>query len=194
MPRVNLERHLSFCSIACEKEWHMAASLQKCFFLLLALGLFPCGLAAQGHETLRLTINFAKVVKVNSAYKGKFTAILGNPEIADVTFGPKNAFMFIGKKEGSTNIIVLNDGGVEIYNARIEVVGRVHEENLITIYNEKDKLGNYVQYNCLPLCEYVGISTIGGNPLPRGYTSSSETFQSNVTPGPPVPGAPPRGR
>ena len=114
-------------------------------------------------------------VQVTGADKGKFTAIMGDPTVADVVFGPQNTFMFVGKKEGITNIIVLKDSnGTELYNARIEVGSA--ELGLTKIYN-KALVTSYTLYKCTPGdCDYVReITASEPAQLPRGYTSIQST-------------------
>ncbi len=110
-------------------------------------------------------------VRVTGGDKGKFTAIVGDPTIADVVFGPQNTFLFIGKKEGITNIIVLNDAdGTEMYNARIEVGST--EVGLAKIYN-KALVTSYTLYKCTPDdCDYVREVTASEPArLPLGYSN-----------------------
>ena len=144
----------------------------------IALALASWASMARCENLLQLAPGFAAAVRVAGADKGKFTAIVGDPAIADVTFGPQNTFMFVGKKEGITNVIVLKDSdGTEMYNARIEVgsadVGltRIHNKALIT---------SYTLYKCAPDgCDYMKEVTASEPArLPLGY--SSQTIQSNA--------------
>ena len=127
-------------------------------------------------------------VRVAGADKGKFTAIIGDPTIADVTYGPQNTFLFIGKKEGITNIIVLKDAdGTEMYNARIEVGST--EVGLAKIYN-KALITSYTLYKCTPDdCDYLREVTASEPArLPPGYSNvqSAANVQSstNIQPAP----------
>ena len=100
----------------------MTSPLKKIFFALSALALLACTSGARSAEVLKILPGFALIVKVPGADKGKVTAIVGDPEIADFTYGPQNRFMIIGKAVGATNIVVLDDGsGDEIYNATVQV-------------------------------------------------------------------------
>jgi Pilus formation protein N terminal region len=172
-------------------ELKMTASSRTLRLAAIALAPLVWVSAARSEETLKLAPGFAHSVIVNGATAGKFTLIIGNPKIADVTFGPKNTFWFIGLTEGVTNILVLdNETGNEMYNARIEVGGldRVHVHN-------KSLLTSYTTYKCAPGCEFVNETTAEEPaPLPRGHSQSASTFQSNSTvtaPTPTIPVAPP---
>ncbi|MGB0085520.1 MAG: pilus assembly protein N-terminal domain-containing protein [Rhodomicrobiaceae bacterium] len=158
----------------------MTASLQRSLFVLVALASLSCEAMAHGDKLLNLPTGFAMTVKVAGAEKGKFTAIVGDPNIADVAFGPQNTFMFIGKKEGITNIIVLkNDDGTEIYTARLAVGG---DANRVMIHNQK-LLTSFTVYSCTPACEHIKEVASAAQALPAGY--SSATFESNTNQPPP---------
>jgi Flp pilus assembly secretin CpaC len=72
------------------------------------LGTFSSVLTAHSAETLRLGLGMAESVLVKGASAGNFTSIIGDPKIADVTFGPRNTLWFIGLAEGTTNVIMLD--------------------------------------------------------------------------------------
>lgn len=111
----------------------MKASSRRRYLAAMALLLATCVSTAHSEELLRIPRGFALAKKVPGTTSGKFTAIIGNPEIADFTYGPNNTFMFIGKKDGTTNVVVLdNSNGREIYNATI-AVGSTDDVN-ITVY------------------------------------------------------------
>jgi Flp pilus assembly secretin CpaC len=150
----------------------------------IALALASWASMARCENLLQLAPGFATAVRVTGADKGKFTAIVGDPTIADVTFGPQNTFMFVGKKEGITNVIVLKDSdGTEMYNARIEVGSA--EVGLTKIHN-KAMVTSYTVYKCAPDgCDYRNEVTASEPArLPIGYSSqniqSSTNIQSNA--------------
>lgn len=71
-------------------------------------------------EVLKLTPGNALNVKVPGT--DNYIGLVGDPDTADVYFGPKNNFMFVGKKDGVTNIIVIDkDTGDEMYKATLQV-------------------------------------------------------------------------
>ena len=146
--------------------------------------------ASSGEQVLKLTPGFAKSVTVDGAAAGKVTSIIGDPKVADVTFGPKNTFWFVGLIPGATNIIVLNnDTGNEVYSARIEVDDVT--QNRVHIHNKK-LLTSYTTYECAPDCAYLGeVTATEPAPLPRGHLQSSSQYnswiQSNTAAPPSVP-------
>ena len=146
----------------------------------IALTLVSLASTARCNDLLQLTPGFAKAVHVADAEKGKFTAIIGDPTIADFTYGPQNTFMFIGKKEGITNIIALKDAdGTEMYNARIEVGSA--EVGLLKLHN-KALVTSYTLYQCTPDdCNYVKeVTATKPARLPLGYSSQNIQSTTNM--------------
>jgi hypothetical protein len=136
--------------------------------------------ALHSEELLRLTPGTARSVVVDAAEDGNFVSIIGNPQIADVTFGPKNTFWFIGLTEGTTNIIVLDTkSGKEMYNAVI----KVRDPNLVRVYN-KSLITSHTVYRCDPLCVYLKeVTAEEPTALPRGHSqaSNASTIQSTTS-------------
>lgn len=76
--------------------------------VLNAIALLSCASMSRADELLKMKPGMATMVRIPGAEKGDMKAIVGDPKIADVAFGPNNVFWFIGKKPGTTNIIVLD--------------------------------------------------------------------------------------
>jgi Pilus formation protein N terminal region len=157
----------------------MVAQMQKAFFVALnALALFSCASMSRADEVLKMKPGIAVMVRVPGAENGNMKAIVGNPDIADVTFGPNNAFWFVGKKPGTTNIIVLNSvTGADAYNATIEVGPEQpppppDRKKIITLYILPKNVQDQVitrEFYCDPGCTYLS-PTLGGD-----ITSASTT-------------------
>jgi hypothetical protein len=139
--------------------------MKKVIFVVLnAIALLSCASMSRADEVLRMKPGIATMVRVPGAEKGDMKAIVGNPDIADVTFGPNNAFWFVGKKPGTTNIIVLNSvTGADAYKATIEVgpeppAAPPDKTKIITMYilpkNIKDSLITR-EFYCDPGCIYL---------------------------------------
>ena len=146
----------------------MTGPLQKLFVGLNALALLAFTSMAHGDEVLKILPGYARVVKVPGATsKGNFTAIIGDPKVADFTYGPKNTFMFIGKTAGTTNIVVIsNDSGTEIYNATI-LVGTGKEVNVRVYAGTPGSSGYLCTHSiCAPsnvTTSNVSVDSKGGN-------------------------------
>src|SRR4051812_43702803 len=59
------------------------------------------------------------------------TVFVGNPLIADVTVVDDTHVFLVGKNFGSTNLVVLNDDGVQVANERVTVYGG--STNVVTL-------------------------------------------------------------
>ncbi len=155
----------------------MKNSSQALCLAAIVLGSLASVSASHSEELLKLTPGVAKSVVVNGADAGKFTSIIGDPKVADFTFGPKNTLWFVGKAEGSTNVIILeNDTGKELFSATIEVgdLNRVHIHN-------KALLTSYTIYRCTPTCVYVNeVTAEEPAPLPKGHSDLSSKIQANT--------------
>lgn len=173
-----------------------APMMPRLLLMWITLASFSCVSAAHCKDLLRIAPGFAMAIQIPGTATDKFTAIIGDPTVADVTFGPRNTFMFIGKKEGVTNIIVLKDSdGTEIYNAGIEVGSA--DVGLVELHN-KALVTSYTLYKCTPEdCHYVREVTAAELVLlPRGYSNIQSETPLPLSTGslPPLPAAPPAKR
>ncbi len=109
--------------------------------LVLLTLLIPASVA-RGDEVLELRSGFATTVQMPRDVTGA-KVVVGDPKIADVTFGPQNRFIFVGLKEGTTNVIVLDpNNGAEIYKANLHVGGA--GEVRIFVYHGMNDGNGYV--------------------------------------------------
>ncbi|WP_407666806.1 pilus assembly protein N-terminal domain-containing protein [Microvirga roseola] len=79
------------------------------------------GVTSFGNATLGrvgVTIDFASVLALAEPAR---TVIIGNPGIADGTLTDERTIVLTGKVEGTTNLIILGEGGREIMNTVISV-------------------------------------------------------------------------
>jgi Pilus formation protein N terminal region len=152
--------------------FQMVGPMQRLLLTLSALVLMFSSSIALGQEVLNIREGFAMSVTVPGAQTGTLKAIVGKPEIADVTFGPKNVFWFIGKKTGETNIIVVNSlTGASVYNATIQVSPPSPPKpadrskiisQLILPRNVQDRL-TVREYYCDPGCVYLATQSQENN-------------------------------
>lgn len=167
----------------------MRKSSQALRLAVIAFGTVASISASYAEESLRLTPGIARSVVLKGAAEGNFSSIIGDPKIADVTFGPKNTLWFVGLTEGTTNIIVLeNSTGKEMYSAIITV----ENGNQVRVHN-KVMLTSYTIYRCGPACTFEReVTAAEPAPLPRGHLQSSTVYEglSSVMP-PAGPSSPP---
>jgi Flp pilus assembly secretin CpaC len=127
----------------------------------LALG----GAAKAADETIRLTIDFAKILKLN---KPADTIIIGNPSIADASVSDEQTLVLTGKTAGTTNLIAIDQDGAEILNATLQVASDIRQ--LTTIF-----YGPHRQtFSCAPVCEQV--ISVGDDP--DTFNAAKDQIQS----------------
>lgn len=111
--------------------------------LISAMLLAAMQLPAIAAEELIVNADETQVVRP-SAKPG--TIVIGNPSVVDATMEGGNIFIQ-GKAFGSTNMIILDQGGREIANYAVTV--RVGGNHNLAMY----KAGSRYSYTCAPLCE-----------------------------------------
>jgi Flp pilus assembly secretin CpaC len=115
----------------------------------LALG----GVARAADETIDLTIDFAKILKLAEPAD---TIIIGNPSIADASISDEQTLVLTGKTAGTTNLIAMDKDGEEILNTTLQVASDIRQ--LTTIF-----YGPHRQtFSCAPVCEQV--ISVGDDP------------------------------
>lgn len=75
--------------------------------------------------------------------------VVGNNNVADVTAHNEQLLFVTGKSYGTTNLMVFDKAGREIYNADVMVT--TSSSNLVTI----NRAGQSYTYDCSPNCKAV---------------------------------------
>ena len=104
------------------------------------------GVAAAADQTLDVTIDFAKVVKLSGP---AHTIVIGNPGIADASMDDEKTLVLTGKTAGTTNLIVLSTDGTEVLNTVVRVSSDIRQ--LTTVFYGP----NRQTFSCAPVCEQV---------------------------------------
>jgi len=104
--------------------------------------------AAAEMGTVQVTLDFAKIVKLNEPAS---TVIIGNSGIVEAAIEDDKTMVLTGQAPGSTNIIVIDADGNEIENVRVVVASDTRD--LTTVYSGTDRLS----YSCNPRCEQVAV-------------------------------------
>lgn len=85
-------------------------------------------LVPAGAGMVRLTIDFAQILMLD---RPAHTIVIGNPGIADAALIDGQTLTLVGKSAGTTNMIVLDDAGVQLMTLTIQVVAA--GRHLITV-------------------------------------------------------------
>lgn len=112
----------------------------------LGIGAASTGGFAQTGEVIDITIDFAKILKIDRQPE---TIVIGNPGIADTTVGDEETLILTGKAAGTTNLIVFDKDGVEIMNAMLRVSSDIQQ--LTTVFYGASRQ----TFSCSPVCEQV---------------------------------------
>jgi hypothetical protein len=83
----------------------------------------------KGAATVRVILDFAKIMTFEQPAK---TIIIGNPAIVDGVLSDQYSIVLTGKGIGTTNMIVLGEGGQEVTNLVVNVVG--NNSHQTTVY------------------------------------------------------------
>jgi hypothetical protein len=104
--------------------------MHACRRTFLAAIATAAGLAAGSAAAadLNLPMDEGRLITFRAPVK---TVFVGNPLIADVTVVDDTHVFLVGKNFGSTNLVVLNDDGVQVANERITVYGG--STNVVTL-------------------------------------------------------------
>ncbi|KJS36497.1 MAG: hypothetical protein VR74_12525 [Hyphomonas sp. BRH_c22] len=96
----------------------------------------------------QLSVEANKTVPVR--IKGAAASIvLGNKNVADVAVHSENLIFITGKSFGTTNLMVFNKAGDQIYST--DVVVTLNSANLVTV----NRSGQNYTYDCAPECRPV---------------------------------------
>lgn len=83
--------------------------------------------------------------------------VVGNKNIADVAVHDERLIFVTGKSYGTTNLMVFNKSGEEVYNA--EVVVTANSSSFVTV----NRAGLNQTYDCAPVCR--SALTLGDDPV-----------------------------
>ena len=113
----------------------------------IAFGVAATGGPALADQEIEVTIDFAKLVKLDTRPD---TVVIGNSGISDAVLDKTlSTIVLTGKAAGVTNLIVLDDEGGEAERFIVRVSSDTRE--LTTVFR-----GNQRQtFSCAPVCEQV---------------------------------------
>lgn len=117
----------------------------RLILLLTALTLtcFPNNATwAQTSEPVQLTPGFTKLIRFDRPIA---TVVIGNPEVADARAQTDRSIALVGKAVGITNLIALDNTGIEVFNSLVVVGARDAGKVII---NSRKALHEYWAYRC----------------------------------------------
>ena len=119
---------------------------------LLAIASLVLSSTAQAQQ---LSIEASKTIPVRLSGSAS-SIVVGNKNIADVAVHDERLIFVTGKSYGTTNLMVFNKAGEEVYST--EVVVTANSSNLVTI----NRAGLNQTYDCAPTCR--SAMTLGDDP------------------------------
>jgi Flp pilus assembly secretin CpaC len=125
------------------------------------------GGAALASDPIDINIDFAKVMKLDEPAG---TIIIGNPGVADASVGDEKTLVLTGKTAGTTNLIVLDEEGVEMLNSVIRVSSDVRQVTTVFYGVQRQS------FSCAPVCEQ--IISVGDNP--EKFDSATAQIQTRT--------------
>lgn len=117
----------------------------------LAASLVIAGIA----QAQQLSVEASKTVPVRLTGSAA-SIVVGNKNIADVAVHDDRLIFVTGKSYGTTNLMVFNKAGEEVYSA--EVVVTANSSSLLTV----NRAGQNQTYDCAPVCR--SALTLGDDP------------------------------
>lgn len=118
----------------------------SCFLFLSAcvLVILPASAMAEESASLTVAIDQAQIIRLqNDADQ----IIVGNPAVADVAVQAPRLLVVTGKSFGSTNLIVLDRNGVEMFSSQLAVSDGA--QATVTLYSGTVRRS----YHCTPVCQ-----------------------------------------
>src|SRR5258707_15839655 len=122
----------------------LRSAAHRSFALAIGLLLWPAVGWAQPGDTIAVSVDQAKLVKLPSRVA---TIVVGNPLIADVTLQSGGIVVVTGKGYGATNFIAMDRGGEILVDRLIQVEGPT--DQLVTVYRGIER----ETYSCMPICQ-----------------------------------------
>ena len=102
----------------------------------------PAQAATPTSEPVELTPGFTKLIRFAQPIA---TVVIGNPEVADARAQTDRSIAIVGRTVGVTNLIALDGGGVEVFNAMVIVGAR--DAGKVVVHTRK-QLHEYWAYRC----------------------------------------------
>jgi Pilus formation protein N terminal region len=116
--------------------------LRKLLVASLAAALSTMASAQEIPPTIDLKPGFAMIYRFDRAVR---TVVIGNPDIIDATVQNDRSITLVAKRVGETNIVGLDDKGVDFFHATVLVGGG--EIGRVQVHGRRN-LREYTAYRC----------------------------------------------
>ena len=100
--------------------------------------------------------------------------VVGNTAIADVRAVDSQTLMVVGKKQGVTNVVVLDAAGRTLFDGEVSVLAPAGA--MMTVFRGTQAS----EYTCSPHCQATGVQA-GGGFAPPGSTPPASEVQVTVS-------------
>lgn len=143
------------------------------FFRKLALAgtlSLTIGCAAMAQQ-VTVETNKSKPLRIN----GKASSVvIGNPNVADVAVHSENLLFITGRTFGSTNLLIFNEAGEQLYSGDIVVTSNT--QSFLTV----NRAGQNNTYDCAPHCR--SVLAVGDEPeYFQNLLTQNETLRENAS-------------
>jgi len=127
----------------------MKPFLKICTLSAAAFGLAQAAIAGP------LSVELNKTIPIHLRGAAA-SVVLGSPSIADVAVHDENLLFVTGKSFGTTNLVVFDKAGRQLYSTDIVVIA--DEANFVTV----NRSGSNYTYDCAPNCR--STMSVGDDP------------------------------
>ncbi|MEL7480640.1 MAG: pilus assembly protein N-terminal domain-containing protein [Pseudomonadota bacterium] len=114
--------------------------------VLSALLVISTALSASAQQ---INVEANKSLAVRISKGDAASVVIGNPNIADVSVHDENLLFITGRTFGTTNLLVFNNAGEQLYSG--DVVVTTNTSSLVTIR----RAGENFSFDCTPECRSV---------------------------------------
>ena len=136
----------------------------------LAVAAIGAALTTPGNagQPVNIVVDQARIMRLSTPAA---TIIVGNPMIADVSIQDNQMLVVMGKSNGLTNMIALDENGREIAN--VDLIVQTNGANSLTLYKGSAR----ISMNCSPRCEQ---SLIVGD-APAGFETIEKQLSKKMS-------------
>ncbi len=152
----------------------------------LALWALPSFAQTSATQPLRVTLNHAQAVTLEAAAA---TALVADPDVADIVNERGNLLFVLGRKLGSTNLLVYDGSGRRLVDREVIVVP--DNNGVVTVTRDLFPSDYYCDPRCVPAVLPAPPSATAAAAGPPGAAPSGGGGAAPASGAPVSPGGPP---